>query len=97
MRLPEEGFPWFITFPFLTRRRGRAIVAIARILGLNRYGQLLSPRSMCQLVLDEVSAEMLLAVVDGTGTGPEDDDFRALLREDLEEFLSKSGRGPQRT
>jgi hypothetical protein len=97
MRLPKDRPVWFIVFPFLTRRRGRAIVAIARILGLNRHGQLLSERDMCQLVLDNVSAEMLLAVVDGTGTGPEDDDFRALLREDLEEFLIKGDPGPQRT
>lgn len=83
----DDSKGWFVVFPFLTKASGKAIVTIARTLGLNRNPQLVSDRDLLQLILDEESAKQLLAMIERAEMNDRDSAMHYLIQEELREFL----------
>lgn len=59
----SEPVSWFIISPFLTKRSGRILVAIARIFRLDRGAELASSQDFFQVTLDKESAKMLMEML----------------------------------
>lgn len=83
---------WFVILPRLTKNRGKAIVALARILGIERQAELVSREEMFQLSLDASSAQLLEAVLRGREGGPLQEDMLQAILEDLDGFLAVADR-----
>lgn len=90
MKKRADAGEWFVLLPLLTRRRGAVLVALSRLLGIEKQAELVSRDQMFQLTMDVQSAQYLRDALAGHVDSPQHESMRLALIEDLEQFTNQA-------